>query len=271
MLPFRLDQGDRDEAFAAMQAGGALILSARHAEKYGIKLGDTVRFQRLNYRGDRLPASFHEMQVVGLINVSFNNGRVGYISLQEGDQHFGGSYLTRAYVKLAPGADPNAVAAALRLQVPQVSVQDFTALKAEMRSTVAGEMSSFRAMLYIALIMSALGIINTLAMSVIEQRRELALLRAVGATAEQTAWMVVVESLFLGLIGVGLGVLAGSLFAASFVQGAAVFMNFPAPFAFPLQETLLASGLGLLLAFFAALLPAWRAGRVPVVEGLRNE
>lgn len=271
MLPFTLVKGDREAALSALEAGGGIIISAQLAEQYGLAVGDAVRLQRLNYRSEPITGSFYEMRVAGVISVSLNQGRVGYISIRDADEHFGGAWVTRAFLKLAPGASSSTVAAALQEQVPALAVQDFAGVKAELKSAVMGEMSSFRAILYIALIMSALGIINTLAMSVMEQRRELVLLRAVGATTGQTSGMVVVESLFLGAVGILLGALAGAVFSTGFVKGAAVFMKYPMPFAFPLAEMLLVVSMALALSFLAALVPAWRAGRVPVVEGLRNE
>lgn len=271
VLPFRLAEGDREAALTALEKGGALVLSATHARKHGIQLGDTITARRYDDTGRVVKESGVPLQVVGLINVAFNQGRIGYILRGDAERYLGGAYITRGYVKLAPGADPAQAAAGIKAAAPGLIAQDFTAYREKLRSQVASEMGAFKAILYIALIASALGIINTLALGVVEQRRELSMLRAVGATAGQTWRMVVVESLFLGLVGVALGLLAGSLFAASFVRGAELYMNFAAPFTYPLRDTLLAGTVALALAVLAAAIPAWYAGRVQVVDGLRTE
>ncbi len=270
VLPFRLTEGDREQAFSALEKGGAIILSATHARKYGIKLGDKIT-ARAYLEGNAVAKERSEFTVVGLLNVSFNNGRYGYISRADAVRHLGGAYMLKGYVKLAPGASGEAVAASIRAAAPGLQVQDFTAYREKLRQQMGSEMSAFRAILYIALFASALGIVNTLALSVVEQRRELALLRAVGATAGQTGLMVVVESLFLGLVGVVLGLVAGSLFANSFVQGAALYLNFAAPFTYPVSDALLVCSLALGLAAIAAVVPSWRAGRVQVMTALRAE
>lgn len=270
VLTFQLDEGDREEAFAALERGGAIVVSTNYARKYGIKLGDVLRVERRDARGP-IPGSFAEMKVVGIMANNFNQGRIAHISFSDTETHFGGTVAYASYLKLEPGADPQAISAAIVEQFPRMSVVDAAASKEEMRQHLSSEMSAFKAILYIALIMSGLGIINTLAMSVVEQRRELGLLRAVGATAGQTGLTILVESLFLGLVGATLGLAAGSIFSVSFVDGAKQFMNFIAPYTFPLVESIIAFGLALLLSLGAALVPAWRAGRTTVVEALRAE
>lgn len=67
----------------------------------------------------------------------------------------------------------------------------------------------FNGLLLLAVGAGALGSINTTLVSILERRRELGLLRAVGATRRQVAWLVVGEAALTGLLGALLGILAG--------------------------------------------------------------
>ncbi|MBU0705018.1 MAG: ABC transporter permease, partial [Chloroflexi bacterium] len=66
------------------------------------------------------------------------------------------------------------------------------------------------ALLLLAIVAAALGVVNTTVMSVAERRRELGLLRAVGATRRQVRAVVTGEAVLMGLIGGGLGLVAGT-------------------------------------------------------------
>ncbi len=66
------------------------------------------------------------------------------------------------------------------------------------------------ALLLLAIVAGAMGVVNTTTMSVTERQRELGLLRAVGATRRQVTAIVAGEAALMGLIGGGLGLVAGA-------------------------------------------------------------
>lgn len=270
MMPFHLDQGNRDKALQAMRQGGAVVLPSHQAAQLGIKVGDTVRFRQFNEQ-DQLTGETVEMQVVGMMDATLNGGRIAHVSLPDAVRHFSATAATTGYVKVSGGPRPEDVAAQIQKQFPLMQVESFADFKADLKRMDAESLMALRAILYIALLASGLGIVNTLLLSVVAQRRELALLRATGATQQQTQAMVVVEALFLGLVGASLGALAGGLFAGSFVQGAAEFIGVTIKTVYPVRDALTAFVMAVALSVVAAFIPAWRAGRTPVVTGLRAE
>jgi putative ABC transport system permease protein len=116
------------------------------------------------------------------------------------------------YVNLAPGADRSAVQSALiALAKPYavLSVQsgsEWTQSEADQVNTM---LNILYALLALSVLIAVLGIVNTLAMSVLERTREIGLLRAVGLSRGQLTSMITVESvataLFGALMGTGLG------------------------------------------------------------------
>ncbi len=124
----------------------------------------------------------------------------------------------------------------------------------------------------IAVFVAVLGIVNTLVTSVLERRRELATLQAIGASTTQVERLVLWEAVYLGLIGAVLGVLAGLVLAWVLIAvinkqsfGWTIRMTIP------LDVLVQATVLAVASAWLAGYFPARWAARQPVVEGLRDE
>lgn len=125
------------------------------------------------------------------------------------------------------------------------------------------------ALVVIASIIAGVGFVSTMSLVVIQRRREIGMLRAMGFTARQIRGMVTRESLALGLtavlVGIALGVLLGSLGAQSLIGAGNDGLVWGLPF--EVLAVIVAAALALVLV--AALLPARRATTVTPVEALR--
>ncbi len=121
----------------------------------------------------------------------------------------------------------------------------------------------------IALFIGALGIANTMAMSVFERTREIGVLRALGWRRRRIMRLVLLEAALLGFAGGLLGVLGGWLALASLasVRATANIAQSSIPAWQVLQAIALAVGIGLAAGF----LPAYRGARLSPVEALRHE
>jgi len=124
----------------------------------------------------------------------------------------------------------------------------------------------------IAVLVAVLGIVNTLVTAVLERRRELATLQAIGASTKQIERLVLWEAVYLGLIGAVLGVIGGIALAWVLIEvinkqsfGWTIQMTLPVTVL--AQAVVLAVG----AAWIAGYFPARWAARQPVVEGLREE
>jgi putative ABC transport system permease protein len=121
-------------------------------------------------------------------------------------------------------------------------------------------------------IVAALGVVMALLISILQRRRELGLLRAVGATQGQVLYTVLAEATFMGVLGTILGVLAGMplewylLRVVIYEESGYVF-----PVTFPWKETLALAGLAIGTATFAGLLPALHAVRLRIAEAIAYE
>jgi putative ABC transport system permease protein len=149
-----------------------------------------------------------------------------------------------------------------------VQVQD----REEFKGTQAKQINSLLAVLYgllaLAIVIAVLGIINTLALSVVERRREIGMLRAVGMVRGQVRRTIYLESaliaLFGAIVGVALGLLFGSLFVRTLRDQGLDHIEVPW-----LQAVffLVISGV---VGVLAALWPAVRAARTPPLAAIND-
>jgi putative ABC transport system permease protein len=119
-------------------------------------------------------------------------------------------------------------------------------------------------------VVGVLGLANALVASVLERRREIGLLRAMGASGRRVAQVFWVESLALGAIAWGAGAVIGLPLAYAFVQ---MFAAQVMPVDFYLDPLAFAVMLAavLVIATLASIVPSWQASRVRIGEILRYE
>lgn len=123
-------------------------------------------------------------------------------------------------------------------------------------------------LLSMAVIMAVLGITNTVVLSIRERRRELALLRAVGATRGNVVRMILIESQALALIGAlggvvcGLALAIGAVFSVPNGQLGVLQL--------PVSEAGLVIAGALVAVLASSLIPSIRAGRAPILDGIAS-
>ena len=180
--------------------------------------------------------------------------------------------LSRIDIVLAVGADPAAVEAELERTLTTepyllTSPQD---VAAALRASTADVRATMALLAAISLFAAAFVILNTIAMTVVERVRELALLRAAGATRGQVGRVVVTQGLLLGALGSVLGIAAGAVLAAvaaAWLRTAGdVTLDGPVVTPWAIIAGIAA---GIIVALVAAVEPARRAGAVSPVEALR--
>ena len=124
-------------------------------------------------------------------------------------------------------------------------------------------------LLALAILIAVLGIVNTLALSVLERTRELGLLRAIGMRRGQTMRMVTVEAVVISVFGALLGLAVGTGLGAAVVR--ALKNDGFTELAFPWTRWPRTSLLAALVGVVAAVLPAIRAARVNVLHAIAHD
>jgi putative ABC transport system permease protein len=187
------------------------------------------------------------------------------------DQIFHQPRLQEVFVKLTPDADRAAATAALT-QALSVFPDVRPRSERQLRDEVAGRVNSilvlFYALLAMSVLMSLLGIVNTLTLSIHERTRELGTLRAIGMTPDQVRVLVRDESIITAAMGTSVGVVLGIFFAWIMTRA---LTSDGVVFSVPWLQVFVLVAIGLLAGVVAALPPARRAGRLDVLAAIANE
>jgi len=121
-------------------------------------------------------------------------------------------------------------------------------------------------------VVAALGVVTALLISVLQRKRELGLLLAVGATPGQVLRSVLAEAVLLGLIGTALGILIGLPMEWYVLKVVMVDESgFQLDVLFPWKQALGIAAASVLTAALAGLLPAWRAIQTRIPDALQYE
>jgi putative ABC transport system permease protein len=170
------------------------------------------------------------------------------------------------------GADLDEVMAAIDeaiAEVPSVTVLDKEGFQGAIAESINQVLTMVLVLLLLSIVIAAIGIANTLSLSVHERVRELGLLRAVGMGRRQLRGMVRWEAVLISILGavVGLALGTGLSWAVVTALGREGLDRFAVPLA-PLVVIVLAAAL---LGVLASILPAQRAARLPVLEAISVE
>jgi putative ABC transport system permease protein len=151
---------------------------------------------------------------------------------------------------------------------PTAEVQTRDEFKAAQLGDMEMTLNMLYALLGLSVIVSLLGVVNTLVLSVFERTRELGMLRAIGMTRRQVRRMVRHESVVTALIGAALGIGVGIFLAALATKALSSYgIVFALPYGALTAFVVVAIAAGML----AAVLPARRASRLNVLEALQYE
>ncbi|MGV9255270.1 ABC transporter permease [Streptomyces sp. NPDC003697] len=152
---------------------------------------------------------------------------------------------------------------------PQYTVRDQTDYKQALKDQIGQLLNMIYGLLALAIIVAILGVVNTLALSVVERTREIGLMRAIGLSRRQLRRMIRMESvviaLFGALLGLGLGMGWGATAQKLLALEGLTVLEIPWP-------TIIGVFVGsAFVGLFAALVPAFRAGRMNVLNAIATE
>jgi putative ABC transport system permease protein len=244
---------------------GELVIDDEYAAEHDLAVGRTL--QVATQRGGSQPYTvvgvFQRSRLVpGPVLLPLEDARTGFRSPQA---NFG-------YIRLRQGADVDAIrrqVEALLADNPEVGVRSQADFLAQLASQVDTAVVMLYVLLGLSILIAVLGIINTLALSILERTRELGLLRAIGMFRSQVTQMVAVESVVIALFGALLGVLVGSALGAAVVR--AVPDELVSVLSLPWASTALVLGLAVLVGLAAAVLPVVRAARTDLLRAIAYE
>jgi putative ABC transport system permease protein len=153
--------------------------------------------------------------------------------------------------------------------LPTIELQDRAGFADAQNKQVDNFLLLIYALLGLSIVIAALGIVNTLALSVIERTREVGLLRAIGLSRRQLRRMVRLESIAIAVLGAVLGIVIGTVFGVSLIkalsdQGLDVL-------SIPWLRMAIFVVIAAVIGVLAAWLPARRAAKLNVLKAITTE
>ncbi|MFD3654171.1 ABC transporter permease [Streptomyces sp. NPDC058620] len=175
------------------------------------------------------------------------------------------------FAKAQDGKEKEAYAAlkSSLAEYPQYKVQNQADFKQDLKDQIGQLLNIVYGLLALAIIVAVLGVVNTLALSVVERTREIGLMRAIGLSRRQLRRMIRLESVVIALFGALLGLGLGMGWGTSAQQLLALeglgVLEIPWP---TILSVFVASAF---VGLFAALVPAFRAGRMNVLNAIATD
>ena len=254
-----LDQHTRDEVLA----GRGVVLSQNLGKTFHVRAGDQLRMQ----------TSLGVRQTTVLALVPYFSTIIGTVGmgLDQMRAWFDRPVTTTLQIAAAPGVDPHRLLADVRRVVPAPDyVYDGRAELAGLEAPMHQSMFIANAVWIIVVLVAATALLNTLTLSVLERRREIGVLRAMGSTRRFALQMVLAEAAGIGVVGGVLGLIFGLTDQWLFSLISGDMMNFhvsfrPSPMA--LGFTIGAVAISLL----GSVPPARRAARLNIIEAVSVE
>jgi len=254
-----LDTRVRDDVLA----GRGVVLTQNLGRSLHVKAGDTLRMQT--------PHGPQKVTVLALVPYfSTVIGTVG-MNLDQLREWFDRPASTTLQVTAAEGSDPERVLNDVRRVVPAPNyVYDGAAALSGIEAPMQQSMFIANAVWIIVVFVAAVALLNTLTLSVLERRREIGVLRAMGSSRRFTLAMVLAEAASIGVVGGVLGLLFGLTDQWLYSLVSEDIMNFTVDFR-PSPMALAFTVGAIVISLLGSLPPARRAARLNIIEAVSVE
>ena len=254
---------------AAALADGSIAMDIGFAEDHDVRLGSVIPVE---FPGDRTT----KLTVGALTDQDAAEGfgmQGGlFFGIATVEKYVPGGQDSALYVNAAAGTSPDQLRSRLDQTLdpyPQVQVRDQADYKKLVHDQIAVLLYLVYALLGLAIVIAVLGVVNTLALSVVERTREIGLLRAIGLGRRQLRRMIRLESVVIAVFGAVLGLALGLVWGVC-IQQVLALQGMKA-LAIP-WSTIVAVVIGsAVVGIVAALLPALRASRMNVLAAIAHE
>jgi putative ABC transport system permease protein len=154
-------------------------------------------------------------------------------------------------------------------QYPNLKIQTAAQYKADQKKQFGTLLNLVYVLLAFSILIASFGVVNTMALSVIERTREIGLLRSIGMGRRQVRAMIRGEAVVVALLGAVLGLALGIALGAAIVHAAAG--SGISILAIPVSTVVVVLIVAALIGVGAAVFPARRAARLDVLEAIATE
>jgi ABC-type lipoprotein release transport system permease subunit len=273
------------EVFSGKDSRG-VVVGSKMTEKLNLRIGKKLVYTTTDVNGEIVSEI---ARVTGIFKTGVNEVDGGMVLLPINSVRSTLHYDAQDATLLAVIINDQRYAEKMRDTIslaegdPQIEVLSWQQTQAEMAGLITMDRSGNYISQFLIGLLIAAGILNTLLMSVLERTREFGVMMAVGMSPRTLFMLVVVESLWLAIIGIVIGIIITApwyayLYYVGLDFSGAIGEDYSAGgiLVDPLirirlyKESIIAILTGVFsLTLLAGLYPAWRAGRIPPVESLK--
>jgi putative ABC transport system permease protein len=262
-LPLILKEGSMNDVRRGLSKG-EVVIGTVLANRLGKKVGDTIKLDTQK--------GMKQVRIAGIATVYYFGGLVTYMEDRPAKELLGVEGIDAFFVT----ADPQKVSAVEadmnKLCGEQgLFLHSFAELRLRLNGKLDGVIGSLWGLMGLGFVMGALGMANTLTMNVLEQTRELALLRVVAMTRRQVRKTILAQAAIIGFIGLFTGTIGGMVGSYTInLSSIPLFGHAPD---FVIHPILMLSCflIGMAIILIAALIPAERAARLNLMIALQYE
>jgi lipoprotein-releasing system permease protein len=283
---FARDVARESATHGATQALPGVIVGKTLAKNLGIQLNDQVRIispltgaDVVVVRNGATPRS-RDFRVVGIFDAGFDeyDSRLVYVDLWQAQRFFDqGDAVTGVEVKVRNIERARAIGRRLEHSLGNgYHTLDWEALNHNLFTALALQKLALSFVITIIIVIAAFNVIATLVMVVLDKKREIAILKAMGAHESAILRIFLTQGLAVGALGTGIGLLCGALncwllMRYHFPLDPQVYLIRYVPVQASVAEFAFTGVVAMLIALVASLVPAVWAARLAPVEGLRYE
>ena len=257
---------DPSQAIERLAAGGAVFVSGVLAEKYGLRKGD-----RLRLRTDGGPYDF---EIAAVVTDFYNQGLVIDGSWDDLHRFFNVHTASAFFIKVQPGQSVSAVQdriEALYGERDHLTIESNRDLIDRVFTMMNQAFRLFDVLALIAMLVGALGVVNTMTMNVLERTQEIGMLRSIGMTRRQVVLMILAEAGLMGIIGGLLGLAFGIILSRIFLLSMTAMSGYRLTYVLSAEAVGAGLVISLIISQVSALVPARRAAGLSILGAIHYE
>jgi len=265
--PNLVDYGDPVRAREMTSRGEGFMISQNTGYRWDLKIGDTLHL--------RTPKGELALPIVGILNYYRPEKGVIFLDRSLFERYWDDTAVDSILIDLKPGVDRLAFKDKVFGAIGDTH-QAFVYTHDEYKAWATRLVEQFFTLMYmqmlVAVLIAAIGLVNTMLISVAERQREIGIFRAIGGVRGQVIKMVLLEATAIAIMGFVTGTITGIMNSYFVVKTAAkAVAGFDLPLVLPYRMVVVAVPLIIAIAMLSAWLPAWKAARLQVTEAIGYE
>lgn len=265
-IKFNLLEGNTSKFPQRMKSGKYVALSSTAARKFGLGAGDAIALST--------PEGKVRFAIAAVIKDFGQDTGAIYINRPTYQRLWGDERIDGFEFVLKPGYSVTAVKKQIESKLGRnrhLIIRTRDEFKRSVISLVDQSLALTYALVYIAVLVAAIGIMNTALISVWQRKREISTLKALGARKRLVKQILFNEAIVIGFAGALVGVVIGTLMGKAMVEANHSITGIALDFKMPWVSIATSFGLGIGLSAIGSILPGRVASKSNIVEGIRYE